>query len=102
LGTTDKDDVHKIMSDRKKVTGVAIEERQVRRYPQGTMLSHVIGYTSFNHESGNPYGARGIELQYEKYLKGKSGQIQGMRDARGREIRERRVVDVDPTPGANL
>ena len=30
LGTTDKDDVHKIMSDRKKVTGVAIEERQVR------------------------------------------------------------------------
>ena len=102
LGTTDRDDVHKIMSDRKKVTGVAIEERQVRRYPQGTMLSHVLGYTSFNRESGNPYGARGLEFQYEKFLKGKSGRIKGMRDARGREIRERRVVDVDPTPGANL
>ena len=102
LGTTDRDEVHKVMSDRKKVTGVAIDERQVRRYPQGTMLSHVIGYTAFNHETGNPYGARGLELQYEKYLKGKSGQIQGMRDARGRELRERRVVDVDPTPGASL
>ena len=102
LGSTDKDDVHKIMSDKKKVTGVAIDERQVRRYPQGTMLSHVIGCTSLNHKTGNPIGERGLELQYEEYLKGKSGQIQGMRDARGREIRDRRVTDVDPTPGANL
>lgn len=102
LGTTDSDDVHAVMSDRKKVTGVAIEERQIRRYPQSSMLAHVVGFTSFNKESGSLFGQRGLEKQYEKYLKGTPGRIKGMRDARGREIRERRVVDVDPTPGANV
>ena len=100
LGTTDSDEVHSVMSDRSKVTGVAIEERQVRRYPQGTTLSHVLGFVS--RDPDNPVGAGGLEMRYERYLKGKSGRIKGMRDARGREIRERRVVDVDPTPGANL
>ena len=100
LGTSDSDDVHNVMSDRKKVTGVAIDERQVRRYPQGTMLSHVLGFVS--RDPDNPVGAGGLEMRYERYLKGRPGRIKGSRDARGREIRERRVVDVDPTPGANL
>ena len=75
LGTTDNDEVHNIMSDRSKVTGVAIEERQVRRYPQGTMLSHVLGFVS--RDPDNPVGAGGLEMRYENYLKGKSGRIKG-------------------------
>ena len=102
LGTTDSDEVHNVMSDRTKVTGVAIEERQVRRYPQNSMLSHVVGFTSRNMESGSLFGQQGLEKHYEMYLKGTPGRIKGMRDARGREIRERRVVDVDPKPGADI
>lgn len=101
LGTTDRDDVHRIMCDTKRVTGVAIEDRQVRRYPQGTMLSHVLGFVSRD-QYGNPIGQCGLEMEYEKFLKGKLGRIKGMRDARRNEIRERRMVDVDPTPGASV
>lgn len=100
LGTTDSDAVHRIMSDPRKVSGIAIEDRQVRRYPQGKMLSHVLGFVS--RDPDNPAGAGGLEMRYEQYLKGKPGRVKGMRDARGHEIRERRVVDVAPTPGANI
>ena len=100
LGTSFDDAAHRTLSDQARVSGLAIDDRQVRRYPQGKMLSHVLGFVS--KDPDNPAGAGGIEMRYERYLKGKAGRVKGMRDARGREIRERRVVDVDPTPGADV
>ena len=100
LGISDDDEAHRILTDSSKVSGLAVDERQVRRYPQGRMLSHVLGFVS--KDPDNPTGAGGIEMRYERYLKGKVGRVKGMRDARGFEIRERRMVDVDPTPGANV
>ena len=100
LGTSYDDAAHRLLSDPKKVSGLVTDDRQVRRYPQGRLLSHVLGFVS--KDPDNPAGAGGIEMRYERYLKGKSGRVKGMRDARGFEIRERRVVDVDPTPGADV
>ena len=100
LGTSYDDAANRILTDPKRVTGLVVDDRQVRRYPQGSMLAHVLGFVSKDPDS--PVGAGGIEMRYEQYLKGKAGRIKGMRDARGREIRERRVVDVDPTPGADV
>ncbi len=100
LATSFDDEAHRVLSDPKKVTGLSIDERQVRRYPQGRMLSHVLGFVS--KDPDNPSGAGGIEMRYERFLKGKAGRIKGMKDARGFEIRERRMVDVDPTPGSDV
>ena len=100
LATSFDDEANKLLSDTKKVTGLVSDERQVRRYPQGRLLSHVLGFVS--KDPDNPAGAGGLEMRYERFLKGKSGRIKGMKDARGREIRERRMVDVDPTPGADI
>ena len=100
LDTSYDDEANRILSDPKRVSGLVIDERQVRRYPQGRLLAHVLGFVS--KDPDNPAGAGGIEMRYESYLKGKTGRIKGMRDARGHEIRERRIVDVDPTPGADV
>ena len=89
-----------VMTNSSIVSGVIIDDKQVRRYPQGKLLAHVLGFVS--KDPDNPVGAGGIEMQYERYLKGVSGRVKGMRDARGREIRERRMVDVDPSPGADV
>lgn len=100
LATSYDDDANRILTDPAKVSGLAIDDRQQRRYPQGSLLSHVLGFVSKDPE--NPVGAGGIEMRYEQYLKGRAGRVKGMRDASGREIRERRVVDVDSTPGADV
>ena len=100
LDTSYDDAAHRILSDPKKVSGLVTDDRQVRRYPQGRLLAHVLGFVS--RDPDNPVGAGGLEMRYERYLKGKAGRVKGMRDARGHEIRERRVVDVDPTPGADV
>ena len=75
----------KQVPDTKKVTGVVADDRQVRRYPQGKLLSHVLGFVS--KDPDNPAGAGGIEMSYERFLKGKPGRVKGMRVARGAEIR---------------
>lgn len=100
LGRSFDDAAHRTLTDSAKVSGLVIDELQERRYPQGRMLSHVLGYVSKNRD--NPAGSAGLEMRYENFLKGKAGRITGMRDARRREIRERRVVDVDPTPGSDI
>ena len=100
LDTSYDDEAHRVLADPKKVSGLVTDDRQVRRYPQGQLLAHVLGFVS--KDPDNPAGAGGIEMRYERYLKGKAGRVKGMRDARGYEIRERRVVDVDPTPGADV
>ena len=100
LDTSYDDEANRILTDPKRVSGLVIDDRQVRRYPQGRLLAHVLGFVS--KDPDNPVGAGGIEMRYESYLKGKTGRIKGMRDARGHEIRERRIVDVDSTPGSDV
>ena len=100
LATSYDDAANRILTDSSKVSGIAIDDRQIRRYPQGNLLAHVLGFVS--KDPDNPVGAGGVEMRYERFLKGKAGRVKGMRDASGREIRERRAVDVDPTPGADV
>ena len=93
-------DANKILSDPKKVSGLRAEERQIRRYPQGRRLSHVLGFVS--KDPTNSIGAAGIEMRYERYLKGIPGKIEGEVDARRREIYNRRFVSTDPRPGCDV
>ncbi len=69
----------------------------VRNYPQGERLSQVLGHINLE---GN--GAAGIELAYDKYLRGAAGQKKVVLDAHGAEVRELRGATIEPTPGADI
>ena len=79
---------------------IAVSEKQVRVYPQGNMVSHVLGFVS--KDPTNMVGGAGIELRYERYLKGTPGQVHGAKDAIGREDRSRRDLDIDARPGCDV
>jgi len=97
LGMSVDPEAHRILADSKSVAGVAIEDKQVRQYLLRRRLSHVLG--SVNAEF---VGSAGIELRYDKQLTGTPGTIRGMKDARGRELYDKRIVAVDPIPGDDI
>ena len=97
LAMSSDPDAHRVLADSKLVAGVSIEDRQVRQYLHGRRLSHVIGSVNAEH-----VGSAGIELRYNKDLTGVPGKIRGMKDARGRELYDKRITSIDPIPGADI
>ena len=100
LATSSDDAAHAKIAGTNVVSGVVVEERQTRLYPQSSCLSHVVGFVS--RDPDNPVGGAGIEMKCEKDLRGLAGEIVGVRTARGMEIRSKRKVSVEPTPGCNV
>lgn len=88
---------HDKLCDSTRVTGLKIEDKEVRQYLHGRLLSHVLG--SVNAEN---VGSAGIELRYNRDLTGVPGKIRGMKDARGHEIYDRRIETISPLPGADI
>ncbi|MEF3280386.1 MAG: penicillin-binding protein 2 [Elusimicrobiota bacterium] len=78
---------------------IEIIEENLRDYPYGNLLSHVIGYTgkidnadlkyylSKNYPLDAIVGKTGVEKKYEDYLKGKNGGLFMEVDNKGRVIR---------------
>ena len=97
LGLSSDPEAYRTLADSTLVAGVAIQDRQVRQYIHGRRLSHVLG--SVNAEY---VGSAGIELRFNRELTGTPGTIKGMRDARRRELYDRRKVSIDPIPGADV
>ena len=101
LATSDDDGIHALLSNpTNNFSELAITERQVRVYPQGRLLSHVIGFVI--NDPTNRVGSAGIELRYERWLKGTPGTVRGTRIATGGEARVRREIDVDARPGNDV
>ncbi len=97
LALSSDSEVHRVLSDSSLVAGVAIKDRQVRQYIHGRHLSHVLG--SVNSEG---VGSSGIELRYNRNLTGTPGTVRGLRDARRRELYDKREVSIDPVPGDSV
>ncbi len=64
-----------------KIKGVNIYEDTKRYYPNGALLSHVLGFCGTDNQ-----GLEGIETQYESVLKGVPGQLIVGTDAIGNEL----------------
>lgn len=89
--------------------GVLIRVEPVRDYVHGTLAAHLLGYLGEiddrelaalrgqGYEAGELIGKDGIERIYNRYLKGRNGQIQDEVDAAGRRLR--RLGTVPPSPG---
>ena len=97
LSLSSDPDAHRTLADSSLVAGVAIQDQQVRQYLHGRRLCHVLGSVNAEH-----CGSAGVELRFNRELTGSSGTIQGMRDARGRELYDKRKVSIDPIPGSDI
>ncbi len=64
-----------------KLKGLGLINESKRFYPNGSLASHVIGFAGIDN-----HGLEGLELLYEKNLKGESGWSQILRDARQRQL----------------
>ena len=78
------------------IEGVYLVKESKRYYPYNDMLSHSLGYVGIDNQ-----GLSGIELQYDKYLKGENGAIQYYSDAHGNKLSMSDVY-ISPTPGMNI
>ncbi|HZK33912.1 MAG TPA: penicillin-binding transpeptidase domain-containing protein [Bacillota bacterium] len=68
------------------IKGVYFTEEPRRYYPNGNLASHLLGFTMRYSEPGEGLkGQEGIELYYDKYLKGVPGNIMVETDRDGRE-----------------
>ena len=95
-----KANVDKETSDRirnSKLAGVTVDEDYKRQYPYGSLASKVLGFTG-----GDNQGIVGLEVAYEKQLKGIDGAILTMTTAHGVEIENGAEDRVEPVEGATL
>ena len=88
--------VRKWMND-ENIKGVNIYEDTKRSYPQGALLSHVLGFCGTDNQ-----GLEGLELQYESLLKGVAGQQVVGTDATGAELPLTDEKYIPPEDGLNL
>ena len=77
--------------------GVKIDEDFKRYYPYDSLASKVIGFTG-----GDNQGIIGLEVKYEKWLKGTNGTILTTTDARGIELEGIAEDRIEPVAGETL
>ncbi|NLJ75718.1 MAG: penicillin-binding protein 2 [Peptococcaceae bacterium] len=106
------DMVTRLEEQRLELPGVEIYVEPLREYPNGNLLSHVMGYVRQINEDqlaankdkgykmGDPYGQAGLENTYEQYLRGQDGGLQVEVDSMARPVRNLGIKE--PVPGNNL
>ena len=77
--------------------GVKVDEDQKRFYPGGRLASKVLGFSG-----GDNQGILGLEVEYEKQLRGVDGKILTLTDARGEEIKNAPKRRAEPLAGEDL
>ncbi len=99
----DRNAVTYISERTEKFPGVTVNDDWVRNYPNGELAAHVLGYTGAITESEvgkEPFetlsndavvGKSGVELAYEKLLRGSAGSKEYSVDALGRVVTTRRA-----------
>ena len=79
------------------LAGVTVDEDDKRQYPYGSLGSKVLGFTGADNQ-----GIIGLEVSYEKFLKGIDGAILTTTTAGGVEIENGAEERVEPVSGQNL
>ena len=95
-----KSNVEKEVSDRirgYRLAGVTVDEDYKRYYEYGSLASKVLGFTG-----GDNQGIIGLEVSYEKFLKGIDGSILTMTTAGGTEIKNGAEDRIEPVAGWTL
>ena len=92
--------IEKELADRIKIAnlkGIYLSENTKRYYPFSSALEQVMGYTTIDNA-----GQAGLELYYNKYLKGIDGYSIVQSDITGTELDNRLSSYVESIPGADI
>ncbi|HHV11927.1 MAG TPA: PASTA domain-containing protein [Clostridiales bacterium] len=95
-----KSNVDKEIADKIReydLNGVMVDEDYKRYYPYGSLASKVIGFTGSDNQ-----GIIGLEVKYDKYLKGIDGTILTLTTAYGVEIENAAESRIEPQAGSDL
>lgn len=76
--------------------GVYAEREYQRFYPAGEVTAHLIGFTNVDDK-----GQEGLELAYDKWLAGRDGKKQVLKDLRGRTFKDVNLIS-DASAGNDL
>lgn len=74
--------------------GIYLVQEASRLYPEGLFAGQIVGFSGLDN-----VGLAGVELSYNKYLKGTNGRIVVETDARNQEIPSGTRTYVPPVPG---
>lgn len=103
-----------IEEHQREFPGASVQRVFVRHYPDGTLAAHVLGNVSeINEEEleetrykslepGDEVGKAGVELSYDKYLRGQPGLQKIQVNALGQPTPGGQLVSKSPTPGETL
>lgn len=92
--------------------GVEVVEASVRQYPYGDLAAHVLGQVGEitaqqiaepsykNYGPSEIVGQAGLELTYERYLRGERGAVKYLVDSSGNNLQE--LGSQDPVPGNDV
>lgn len=79
-----------------KLHGLGFIRESKRFYPNSELAAHVIGFANIDN-----VGLQGVELEYDRHLRGKKGMAQFLRDARQRNLLIERAF-VAPQDGSDV
>ena len=85
------------MEENNLYDGINIDEDTKRYYPYSTLASHVIGFCGSDNQ-----GLDGIEAKYDDVLKGNSGKINSLTDAKGKSFGDEGESLEEPEMGQSL
>lgn len=77
--------------------GIYLTEDSKRYYPYGNFASHVIGFVGSDNQ-----GLNGIEMVYDKYLKGEPGRIITAKNALGSDMPYKYEKYINAQNGVNV
>jgi penicillin-binding protein 2 len=116
-----RDRAAKVEQVRFRIPAVEVRYEPYRRYPEGDLAAHLIGYMSQmnpdeaprlkaeGYEEDELVGRDGLEAKWEDYLRGKKGKELYAEDARGQRLDAKTEAGLipgsrrtEPVPGANL
>jgi cell division protein FtsI (penicillin-binding protein 3) len=83
--------------ERLRLPGIGLLDESRRQYPSGGITSHVVGFVGLD-----GVGLAGLELQYERILAGRPGELVVEKDPAGHLIPQGESRNVRAVPGADL
>jgi penicillin-binding protein 2 len=98
LDDADFEQVSRVEEHRSELPGVKVSVTAVRRYPEGALGTHALGYVSevsdvelrsmepLGYSQGDIVGKTGVEKRYELLMRGRDGAEYWVFDASGREL----------------
>lgn len=90
-------ELRKWMKENDIQSGINIDEDTKRYYPYSNLASQVIGFCGSDNQ-----GLDGIEAKYDEILKGKSGKIEKLTDAKGGDMKQLEETYVAAEKGKDL